>query len=198
LPVEKVAGSSLVASDAIAIALGTASAAIVAAMVVICTFGAINGNIMSVARVTYAMSIDKLFLPWTGREHPRFRTPGNALLLHGIWSCLFIISGTFDMLADMFTFISWIAYLMGAVGIFILRKKMPHAARPYKAWGYPLLAGLFIAFAAFYVVSTILNDVNNYNTGRAPVINSLLGLAITSLGIPLYWYFRTVKKPVSR
>jgi len=198
LPVEKVAGSSLVASDAIAIALGTASAAIVAAMVVICTFGAINGNIMSVARVTYAMSIDKLFLPWTGREHPRFRTPGNALLLHGIWSCLFIISGSFDMLADMFTFISWIAYLMGAVGIFILRKKMPHAARPYKAWGYPLLAGLFIAFAAFYVVSTILNDVNNYNTGRTPVINSLLGLAITSLGIPLYWYFRTVKKPVSR
>ena len=189
LPVEKIAGSSLVASDAIAVALGTTSAAIVAAMVVICTFGAINGNIMSVARVTYAMSIDKLFFSWTGKEHPRFRTPGNALLLHGIWASVLVISGSFDMLADMFTFISWIAYLMGAVGIFILRKKMPFAARPYKAWGYPLLAGLFIAFAGFYVVSTVWNDVNNYNTGKAPVINSLLGLAITALGIPLYWYF---------
>ena len=193
LPIDKVAGSSLVASDAIAIALGTTSAAIVAAMVVICTFGAINGNIMSVARVTYAMSIDKVFLSWTGKEHPRFRTPGNALLLHGIWSCVLIISGSFDMLADMFTFISWIAYLMGAVGIFILRKKMPDAARPYKAWGYPLLAASFIAFASFYVVSTIWNDVNNYNTGKAPVINSLLGLAITALGIPLYWYFKKFK-----
>ncbi|MEO5683562.1 MAG: amino acid permease [Chitinophagaceae bacterium] len=193
LPVEKVAGSALVAADAISIALGTTSAAIVAAMVVICTFGAINGNIMSVARVTYAMSIDKLFLSWTGKEHPRFRTPGNALLLHGIWSCLFIISGSFDMLADMFTFISWVAYLMGAVGIFILRRKMPHTARPYKAWGYPLLAGLFIAFATFYVVSTVWNDINNYNTGKAPVINSLLGLAITALGIPLYWYFKRRK-----
>ena len=189
LPVEKVAASPLVASDAIAVALGTTSGAIVAAMVVICTFGAINGNIMSVARVTYAMSIDKVFFSWTGKEHPRFRTPGNALILHGLWSAALVISGSFDMLADMFTFISWIAYLMGAVGIFILRKKMPTAARPYKAWGYPLLAALFIAFAAFYVVSTIWNDINNYHSGKAPVINSLLGIAITALGIPVYGYF---------
>jgi basic amino acid/polyamine antiporter, APA family len=197
LPVEQVAASPLVASDAIAVALGTTSAAIVAAMVVICTFGAINGNIMSVARVTYAMSIDRLFFSWTGREHPRFRTPGNALLLHGTWASVLVISGSFDMLADMFTFISWIAYLMGAVGIFILRKKMPLAARPYKAWGYPLLAALFIVFAAFYVVSTVWNDVNNYQQGKAPVINSLLGLAITALGIPLYAWFIFGKKKKS-
>jgi APA family basic amino acid/polyamine antiporter len=197
LPVEKVAASSLVASDAISVAFGTTGAAIVAAMVVICTFGAINGNIMSVARVTYAMSIDKLFFNWTGKEHPRFKTPGNALLVHGVWSCILVISGSFDMLADMYTFISWIAYLMGAIGIFILRKKMPGASRPYKAWGYPLLSALFIAFASFYVVSTIWNDINNYNTGKTPVINSLLGLAITALGIPLYWYFNR-KRATSR
>ena len=195
LPVEKVAASPLVASDAISVALGSTSGAIVAAMVVICTFGAINGNVMSNARVTYAMGLDKVFIGWTGKEHPRFRTPGNALLLHGVWSCLFIISGSFDMLADMFTFISWIAYLMGAAGIFILRKKMPQAARPYKAWGYPLLSVLFIAFAAFYVVSTVLNDINNYKIGAAPVINSLLGIAITAIGIPLYWYFNRKKGP---
>jgi APA family basic amino acid/polyamine antiporter len=83
---------------------------------------------------------------------------------------------------------------MGAVGIFILRKKMPLAARPYKAWGYPLLAALFIAFAGFYVISTVWNDINNYNTGKAPVINSLLGLAVTALGIPLYAYFMLRKR----
>lgn len=194
LPVEKIAASSLVASDAISVALGSTSGAIVAAMIVICTIGAINGNVMSNARVTYAMGIDKIFFTWTGKEHPRFSTPGNALLLHGVWSCAFIVSGTFDMLADMFTFVSWIAYLMGAIGIFILRKKLPNADRPYRAWGYPLLASLFIAFAAFYVISTVINDVNNYKMGKAPVINSLLGLAITALGIPLYWYFNRKKR----
>ena len=63
----------------------------------------------------------------------------------------------------------------------------------YNGMSYPLMAALFIGFASFYVVSTIWNDVNNYNTGKAPVINSLLGLAITALGIPLYWYFRRSK-----
>jgi len=198
LPVEKIAASGLVASDAIAVALGNTSGAVVAAMVVICTFGAINGNIMSVARVTYAMSLDKLFIQWTGKEHARYRTPGNALLLHGIWATMLIMSGSFDMLADMFTFISWIAYLLGAIGIFVLRNKMPHAARPYKAWGYPLLAVLFIGFAGFYVISTVWNDVENYNSGKAPVINSLLGLAITAIGVPVYWYFNNFRKERSR
>jgi basic amino acid/polyamine antiporter, APA family len=194
LPIDKVAASPLVASDAIAVALGKTSGAVVAALIVICTFGAINGNTMATARITYAMSKDNLFLPWTGKEHPRFHTPGNALWLHGIWASLLVISGSFDMLADMFTFISWIAYLMGAIGIFILRKKMPDAPRPYKVWGYPLVPVLFILFAFFYVISTVVNDINNYNTGKAPVINSVLGLAITALGIPFYWYFNKRKK----
>jgi basic amino acid/polyamine antiporter, APA family len=189
LPINKVAISPLVASDAIAVALGKTSGAIVAALIVICTFGAINANVMATARVTYAMGRDKIFAPWTGKDHPRFQTPGNALWLHGVWTSVLIISGSFDMLADMFTFVSWIAYLMGAVGIFILRKKMPDAPRPYKVWGYPLVPIVFILFASFYVVSTVWNDINNYVIGKAPVINSVLGLAITALGIPLFWYF---------
>jgi basic amino acid/polyamine antiporter, APA family len=193
LPIDEVAVSPLVASDAIAVALGKTSGAIVAALIVICTFGAINANIMATARVTYAMGKDKIFAPWTGKDHPRFQTPGNALWLHGAWTAILIISGSFDMLADMFTFVSWIAYLMGAVGIFILRRKMPDAPRPYRVWGYPLVPVLFIAFASFYVVSTVMNDINNYTTGKAPVVNSVLGLAIAALGIPLYAYFNKKK-----
>ena len=98
------------------------------------------------------------------------------------------------MLADIFTFVGWTAYLLGAVGIFVLRRKMNDQPRPYRVWGYPLLPLLFISFAAFYVISTIWNDVSNYLSGKTPVINSLLGLAITSLGIPLYLYFKRVKK----
>ncbi len=194
LPVEKVAVSSLVASDAIAVALGNTSGAIVAAMIVICTFGAINGNIMATTRITYAMGKDKIFAPWAGKEHKKVQTPANALWLHGIWTSLFIITGSFDMLADMFVFITWIAYGLGAVGIFMLRKKMPDKERPYKIWGHPFVTILFIAFSFFYLVTTIWNDVSNYIAHRQPVINSVLGMAITALGIPLYFYFKIKNK----
>ena len=190
LPVEKVAASSLVASDAIAVALGATSGAIIAAMIVICTLGAINGNTMATTRITYAMGKDKVFLPWTGIEHKKYQTPANALWLHGIWTCMFIITGSFDMLADMFVFITWIAYGLGAVGIFMLRKKMPDQPRPYKIWGHPVVTILFIAFSAFYLITTVYNDVSNYLANRQPVINSLLGLLITALGIPLYFYYK--------
>lgn len=190
LPIEQVAASSLVAADAFAVAFGQAGSAVIAALIVICTLGAINGNILASARVTYAMGKDKVFFPWTGNTHRKFGTPGNALLLHGIWTCIFIISGSFDMLADMFIFITWIAYLFGAVGIFLLRRKMPHTERPYKIWGFPFTPVIFILFSAFYLTSTIWSDVQNYLTGKAPVINSLLGLLITALGIPLFFYYR--------
>jgi APA family basic amino acid/polyamine antiporter len=196
LPIEKIAGSSLVASDAMGIALGKTSEAIIAAMIVICTFGSINANVMAPARITYAMGKDKVFLPWAGKEN-RFHTPGNALWLHGIWTALFIISGSFDMLADMFVFITWIAYGLGAVGIFLLRKKLPNQPRPYKIWGYPVVPILFIAFSAFYLITTVYNDVNNYLHHRQPVINSLLGLVITGLGLPLYFYYRKKYKPTA-
>ncbi len=190
LPVEKIAASSLVASDAMSIAIGNTGGAVVAAMIVICTLGAINGNIMATTRVTYAMGKDKVFLPWAGKEHKRFQTPGNALWLHAIWISVLIISGSFDMLADMMVFISWIVYGMGAVGIFMLRKKMPQAERPYKIWMHPVVTILFIGFTALFLIITVYNDVTNYMNHRQPVVNSLLGIVIVALGIPFYFYYR--------
>jgi APA family basic amino acid/polyamine antiporter len=190
LPVESIAGSSLVAADAISIAIGKTGGAIVAAMIVICTLGAVNGNTLSTCRITYAMGQDKVFLPWAGKTHKKFSTPGNALWLHGIWTSLFIITGSFDMLADMFVFITWIAYGAGAVGIFLLRKKMAEVPRPYRIWGYPIIPILFIIFTAFYLVTTIWNDVSNYLAHRQPVINSVLGMLITALGVPVYYYYK--------
>ena len=190
LPVEKVAASSLVAADAMAKAIGNAAGALVAAMIVICTLGAVNGNLMATTRITYAMGKDKVFLPWAGKEHQKFQTPGNALWLHGGWIAVLIVSGSFDMLADMMVFISWIAYGLGAVGIFMLRKKMPDAERPYKIWLHPFVTLLFITFTALFLVITVYNDVTNYIHHRQPVVNSLLGILITALGIPLYFYYR--------
>ena len=190
LPVEKMGASSLVAADAIAAAWGQTGSSIVAALIVICTLGAINGNLMATCRITYAMGQDKNFLPWAGKTHPRFKTPSNALWLHAVWTSLFIITGSFDMLADMFVFITWIAYAVGAAGIFILRKRMPDADRPYKVTGYPWVPLLFIAFSLFYLVVTVWNDVSNYLAHRQPVINSVLGLLLTAAGVPLFFYIR--------
>jgi basic amino acid/polyamine antiporter, APA family len=195
LPVEKIGSSALVASDALTIAIGNTGAAIVNALIVICTLGALNGNLMASCRITYAMGRDKVFHTWTGKTHPKFRTPGNALVAHTVWTCIFIISGTFDMLADMFVFIAWIAYALAAFGIFILRKRMPNLPRPYRVWGYPVVPILFIAFSSFYLVVTVWNDVTNYLADRQPVINSVLGMMITAMGIPLYYYFRRKKDP---
>jgi APA family basic amino acid/polyamine antiporter len=193
MPVEQIAASPLVASDAITVALGKVSGSVIAAMIVISTLGAINGNIMACSRVTYAMGCDRVFLPWSGILHARFKTPGNALWLHAIWTSMFILTGTFDMLADMMVFVTWVAYGTGAVGIFLLRRKMPLQHRPYRMWGYPVIPILFIVFSTFFLGFTIYNDVSNYMNGRQPVINSLLGIIITAIGIPLYFYYKRKK-----
>lgn len=190
LPIDEMRKSTLVASDALYIVMGTAGGAIVALLVMISTLGAVNGNVLPNTRITFAMGQQRQFFAWAGRVHPRFHTPGNALWLHCIWSALFVLTGSFDMLTDMFVFVTWLFYGFIGVGLFILRRKMPMADRPYKVWGYPFVPIVFIAFTLLYFVLTINNDVANFNSGKSPIINSLLGLLLTALGIPFYWYWK--------
>jgi basic amino acid/polyamine antiporter, APA family len=194
LPIEKMSQSSLVAADAIEVAWGHTGSTIIAVFIVICTIGAVNGNLMSTSRVTYAMGQDRNFFNWAGKTHPSYHTPGNALWLHAAWTCTFIITGSFDMLADMFVFVTWIAYALGAAGIFVLRRKMKNSGQPYKSWGYPVLPFLFILFSLFYLIITVWNDVSNYINHRQPIINSLLGLILTAAGIPLYFFLKRKTK----
>ena len=190
LPVDELAKSPLVAADALNAALGVAAGGLIAVMVMVSTSGATNGNILPSARVTFAMATERKFFSWAGKVHPRFHTPGNALCLQGAWSCLFVVSGSFDMLTDMFVFVTWIFYGFAGYGIFILRKKMPDVVRPYKVWGYPIVPIVFILFAAFYFAVTLFNDVSNYINGKSQFINSGFGLLLTLAGVPLYWYFK--------
>jgi basic amino acid/polyamine antiporter, APA family len=129
-----------------------------------------------------------------GRVHPKYNTPGNALLTNAIWSSILIISGSFDMLTDMLIFVSWFFYGMSALGVFLLRKKMKNVVRVYKVWGYPVVPLLFVAFTAFFLGSTIYTDIVNYNNGSAPVINAVLGIIITCIGIPVYLFSKNNKK----
>jgi APA family basic amino acid/polyamine antiporter len=190
LNVDAMAGARLVAANALQVSVGGIAAGLISAMIMISSFGATNVNVMACPRITFAMARDGYFFNWAGRIHPRFQTPGNALWLHAGWSSLLVISGSFDMLTDMFVFVSWIFYGIIALGLIILRKKMKDAPRPYKVWGYPVVPALFILFALFYLCLTVYNDVKNYTEGKSPIINSLLGLGLTLAGVPFYFYFR--------
>ena len=90
------------------------------------------------------------------------------------------------MLADLFVFVTWIFYGFAAYGIFILRKKYPTIDRPYKLKAYPILPILFVAFAFFYSVLTIYNDVSNYMNGSSEIVKSVLGLVIVFSGLIVY------------
>ncbi len=190
LPIEAIASSAFVGSAAATSAFGFGAGALIALMVMVATFGCTNGNILATTRVTFAMAQEKKFFKSIGNVHPKFKTPGNALLLHAVWITLLILSGSFDMLTDMLIFVSWLFYGLAAVGVMVLRKKMPDAVRPYKTWGYPFVPIAFIFCSSLFLLITLYNDITNYLDGTSPLINSLFGLVLASLGIPLYFYFK--------
>jgi APA family basic amino acid/polyamine antiporter len=187
LPVQPLAGSSFVASDAAERVWGHAGGAFIALIVIISTFGTANANVLATARVTFAMGGGSRALSVAGRVHPRFSTPGNALWINAAWTVLLIISGSFDMLTDMLIFVSWFFYGMSAFGVLLLRRRMPATERPYKVWGYPVVPVVFVLFTAFFLVSTLITDISNYTNGKTPVINALLGMLISLAGLPLYF-----------
>jgi basic amino acid/polyamine antiporter, APA family len=193
LPVDEMKHSSLVAADALNRSAGVAGAGIIAVLVMTSTAGSTNGNILPAARVTFAMAREKNFLQWAGKVNKKRVTPANALFIHCIWVCMLVMIGSFDLMMDMFIFISWIYYAFLAYGIFILRKHFPAAERPFKIKGYPYLPLIFIAFSVIYVVITLYNDIHNYMTGKSLIINSVMGLLLTASGIPLYWLFKRQK-----
>lgn len=194
MPINVLAASSFVASDAATIAWGAIGGIAITLMVMLFVLGATNANILATARVTFAMGTHNSMFSVAGKIHPRFQTPGNALWINAIWSIVLIFSGSFDMLTDMLIFVTWFFYGMSAVGVFVLRKKLTDTPRAYKVWGYPIVPFIFILFTAFFLLSTLYNDIDNYLHHRSPVINSVLGLIITLTGLPLYFLGRKKRR----
>jgi APA family basic amino acid/polyamine antiporter len=188
LPIDIMAKSTLVAADAMRAAQGEQFALLAGGMIVCCTLGAINANVMATARVTYAMGRDRVLSDWFGQLDDKSATPRNALLLHGTWTSVLIFSGSFDLLADMYVFITWLVYLLGAIGLFYWRIKEPLRERPYRVKYHPFLTVFFILFSAMYLLATVYKDISLYLENKQPVINSLLALLIVLAGIPLYFF----------
>jgi APA family basic amino acid/polyamine antiporter len=194
LDIDALAASTSVAADVARLSMGSAGLTFVALSVMIATLGTSNGTILASARVYYAMAKDGLFFKSLATVHPSRHTPTTSLWWQWGWTSVLIFSGTFDMLTDMLIFVSWGFYALGAYGIFILRRTMPDAHRPYRTWGYPIVPIVFIVFAVLFLVITVVSDVTNYMNGTSPVINAVYGLVLLAAGIPFYLRFRSTRR----
>jgi len=187
LPIEKMAASPLVGATAASIVFGSNGAILISIAVIISTFGALNGNILSTARVCFAMAKNNMFIKSLDKIHPRYATPHTSLVAQGLWSCFLVLTGTFDTITDYVMFASWLFYMLGAYGVIVLRKKMPDVHRPYKVWGYPYTPMIFVVFSFLFLVNTIVSDYEN----------AAMGSLLILLGLPFYYWRIAKNKTVS-
>ena len=157
-------------------AFGGAGAKLMAGAILISTFGCVNGMLLAGARVYYAMSRDGLFFRGVGKLSERSGVPVNSLWVQWGWTCLLCLSGSYGQLLDYVIFAVLIFYILTIAGLFVLRRTQPDAVRPYKAFGYPVLPGLYIVMAAW--ISVVLLRYKPQYTWP--------GLILVLLGVPVY------------
>jgi len=181
----EVASTNRVAAAMMAHLMGPAGAAAVSIAAMISIFAALNGSILSGARVPYAMARDGLFFAAAGRVHPSYHSPSVSILLMSAWSAVLVLSGRYEELFTYVIFANWILYAMSTASVIVLRRKRPDLARPYRTPAYPVLPVLFVAGAMALVLSTLVKSPRE----------SLLGLAVIVAGIPFYlrWKRRKIE-----
>jgi amino acid transporter len=176
LPFESVATSQHVASDVVERVIGHGVAFWITLAMVISALGSMNSSILSGARVPYAMARDGIFFRVADGIHPKYRTPGRALLFQGVLASVMALTGTFEELTNLFIFAGWIFYGLAVVALFRLRKTEPNLDRPYRCWGYPWVPGLFVLGALVLTINLWL-----VRPGR-----SSIGLLLILAGLPFY------------
>ncbi len=173
LPFSAVANSPHVASDVVESFAGHGAAFWITLAMIVAALGTLNSSIMSGARVPYAMARDGLFFRVTGTVHPRFRTPGGALIFQGVLAALMALTGTFEELTSLFVFAAWIFYALSVVAMFRLRKIAPDMNRPYRTWGYPVVPGLFVAGALALTVNIWIQRPVRSSIGLGIILSGL-------------------------
>jgi basic amino acid/polyamine antiporter, APA family len=185
LPAVQVAASDRPASDATRLAIGAVGAMIVSAGMALSMLVGLNGTVMSGGRVPFAVARDGYFFRALAEVQPRFLTPGNALVVQALLSCiLLLVVSRFQQLFSIAIFAEWLFYMIAASTIFIFRRRLPNAARAYRTWGYPVVPAIFIAAAALLLYSTFTENLKR----------SLVGTALILAGIPVFFYFNAKRK----
>jgi APA family basic amino acid/polyamine antiporter len=175
------------AADAARRMFGAIGDRFVTAAIAISTFGFLDLAILAPTRVYYAMAADGLFFPALAKLHPTYRTPGTAIVLQTSWSCLLALSGSYGQLLNYVVFADWIFFGMTVSTVLVFRRTNPLLTRPagtFRAPGYPLLPGLFVAAAAVVVLSVI----------RADPPSALRGALLLAAGVPVFYWFRRTER----
>ena len=180
LPAAAVAGSDRVAAEMMRRIWGAAGANAVSIAAMISIFAALNGSILTGARVPYAMARDGLFFKSIGIVNPKYFTPSRSILALSAWSMLLVLSGRYEQLFTYVIFASWILYGMATASVLVLRRKRPDMERPYRTLGYPIVPVLFVLVAVLLI----------FNTLRESPRESIMGLALIAAGLPFYFYWK--------
>jgi basic amino acid/polyamine antiporter, APA family len=186
LPVSAIAGSERPASDAIRAVLGNLGAGIVSAGMAVSMLVALNGTIMSGARIPFAVARDRYFFASLAQVHPRFHTPSVAIIVQALLAItLLLVGASFKQLFSITIFSEWLFYMIAGSTIFIFRRREPNAPSPYRVWGYPWVPILFVVASAILLYYTFTDNVRN----------SALGIALILSGIPFFWVFNRKRTP---
>jgi APA family basic amino acid/polyamine antiporter len=177
---EAVATSNRVASEAVAAMMGPGAGMAIAAAILVSIFSAANGLTLTAPRVYFAMARDRVFFARLAEVHPKFGTPAIAIAASSAWAIVLAATGTFEQLLTYVVFAGWLFYALGAMSIFVYRRRQAGAARPFSVPGYPVTPALFVLAALAIVVNTLVVQPQ-----RAAV-----GIGVVLLGVPVYWFWR--------
>ncbi|MCY7351024.1 MAG: amino acid permease [Cytophagaceae bacterium] len=179
------AGNKIAAVEAVRSFWGYGGSVFISVLILVTTLGCTNATILVSCRPYFAMAREGLFFPKVGKLNAA-QAPVNSLIYQGVWACLLVLSGTFDQLTDMIIFAVFIYYGATTLGVFILRRRMPDAPRPYKVWGYPIVPAVVILFCAALFVNTIFTRPRE----------AAIGVVLMLTGVPLYLWFTRANRPV--
>jgi APA family basic amino acid/polyamine antiporter len=172
-------GNQIAAVEAVRAFWGTGGVLFISLLILVTTLGCTNASILTGARPYYAMAREKLFFANLAKIN-RANVPSTSLLWQGIWASVLVLSGTFDQLTDMIIFAVFIFYGATTLGVFILRRRMPDAHRPYKVWGYPYVPAIFILFCVGLFFNTIITRPRE----------AAIGMSLILSGIPVYFFLK--------
>ena len=183
LPVEVIGSAPRVAETAAASLLGDGAGRVMSAAIAVSAFGCLSATIFYSSRVYAPMAEAGLFFRSLAVIHPRFRTPARSLWAQSLWACALVLSGSYARLYTYVTFASVAFHVATGAAVLLLRRKLPGAPRPYRAWGYPVVPLLFVAAMSALVVNTLIESPRE----------SLIGVGLVLLGAPTYFYWRRAK-----
>jgi APA family basic amino acid/polyamine antiporter len=179
LGLDGLAATTTPAADAAGRWMGVYGDRFISAAIAISTFGFLNLAVLAPTRVYYAMAADGTFFPGLAKLHPRFQTPGAAIVMQSVWAIVLTVTGEYGDLLETVVFADWIFFGLTVAGLFVLRPRMKHDAAGYRTPGYPWVPAFFVLVAIAVVFSTI----------RADPMRQSIGAGLLLLGIPVYFFF---------